>query len=30
MLFFKGGEPGNRLVGAQPKGEIERQLNSIL
>jgi len=30
MLFFKGGQPVNRLVGAQPKGEIERQLNSIL
>jgi thioredoxin 2 len=30
MLFFKGGQPVNRLVGAQPKGEIERHLNSIL
>jgi thioredoxin 2 len=30
MLFFKGGRPMNRLVGDQPKGEIERQLNSIL
>jgi thioredoxin 2 len=30
MLFFKGGQPVNRLVGAQPKGEIERQVNSIL
>ena len=30
MLFFKGGRPMNRLVGEQPKGEIERQLNSIL
>ena len=30
MLFFKGGQPVNRLVGAQPKREIERQLNSIL
>jgi thioredoxin 2 len=30
MLFFKGGQPVNRLVGTQPKGEIERQLNSIL
>ena len=30
MLFFKGGQLVNRLVGAQPKGEIERQVNSIL
>jgi thioredoxin 2 len=30
MLFLKGGQPVNRLVGAQSKGEIERQLNSIL
>ena len=30
LLFFKRGQPVNRLVGAQPKGEIERQLNSIL
>ena len=30
MLFFKGGQPVNRLVGGQSKGEIERHLNSIL
>jgi thioredoxin 2 len=30
MLFFKGGQPVNRIVGAESKGEIERQLNSVL
>ena len=30
LLFFKDRRPVNRLVGEQPKGEIERQLNSIL
>ena len=30
LLFFKGGKLVNRQVGALPKGEIERQLRSIL
>ncbi len=30
LLFFKGGRLVNRQVGALPKGEIERQLQSIL
>ena len=30
MLFFKNGEKVNTLVGALPKGEIEKQLLSIL
>jgi thioredoxin 2 len=30
LLFFKGGKLVNRQVGALPKGEIERQLKSIL
>lgn len=30
LLFFKGGKLVNRQVGALPKGEIERQLSSIL
>jgi thioredoxin 2 len=30
LLFFKGGKLVNRQVGAHPKGEIERQLQSIV
>jgi len=30
MLLFKGGKLVNRLVGALPKGEIEKQLRLIL
>jgi len=30
MLLFKNGERVNTLVGALPKNEIEKQLNSIL
>jgi thioredoxin 2 len=30
LLFFKGGKLVNRQVGALPKGEIERHLQSIL
>ena len=30
LLLFKAGEQVNRLVGALPKGEIERHLRSIL
>jgi thioredoxin 2 len=30
LLFFKGGKLVNRQVGALPKGEIEKQLKSIL
>ncbi len=30
MLLFKNGERVNTLVGALPKSEIEKQLNSIL
>jgi thioredoxin 2 len=30
LLFFKGGKLVNRQVGALPKGEIEKQLRSIL
>ena len=30
MLFFKGGKLVNRLVGSQPKGEIEQKLQAIL
>ncbi|MBI4765978.1 MAG: thioredoxin TrxC [Deltaproteobacteria bacterium] len=30
LLFFKGGKLINRQVGALPKGEIEKQLRSIL
>jgi thioredoxin 2 len=30
LLFFKGGKLVDRKVGALPKGEIERQLRSIL
>jgi thioredoxin 2 len=30
MLFFKGGSLVNRLVGALPKGEIEKQVKMLL
>jgi thioredoxin 2 len=30
LLFFKGGKLVNRQVGALPKGEIEKQLRSVL
>jgi len=30
MIFFKHGKKGNRLVGAQPKNEIEKQLNAFM
>ena len=30
LLFFKGGNLVNRQVGALPKGEIEKQLRSVL
>jgi thioredoxin 2 len=30
MLFFKGGKPVNRLMGEQPRGEIERNLMALL
>jgi thioredoxin 1 len=30
MLFFKSGKMVSRLVGSQPRGEIERQLQAIL
>jgi thioredoxin 2 len=30
LLFFKGGKLVNRQVGALPKGEIEKQLRTIL
>ncbi len=30
MIFFKNGKKGNRLVGAQPKQEIEKQLNAFI
>jgi len=30
LLFFKGGEVVDRLVGAVPKSEIEEKLNAIL
>ncbi len=30
LLFFKGRQMVNRLVGSQPKGEIERQLHLLL
>jgi thioredoxin 2 len=29
MILFKNGKKGNRLVGAQPKNEIEKQLNMM-
>jgi thioredoxin len=30
MLLFRNGDQVNRLVGALPKGEIERHLTSVL
>jgi thioredoxin 1 len=30
MILFKGGQPAAQIVGAQPKGKIEEQLNAAL
>ena len=30
MILFKGGQPAAQIIGAQPKGKIEEQLNAAL
>ena len=30
MILFKGGQPAAQIVGAQPKGKIEEQLDAAL
>ena len=30
MILFKGGQPAAQIVGAQPKGKIEQQLDAAL
>lgn len=30
MILFKGGQPAAQIVGAQPKGKIEQQLDDAL
>ena len=30
MILFKGGQPAAQIIGAQPKGKIEQQLDAAL